>query len=245
MTPRDDDRDVRRPLSDRDADALLRGRAVTGEEGLTGFVSDLQSLTDDGAPAPSAALAAMFDGGLVPDLTASPSLPPAPRRRWWLVPVPLAVVLVGATMGAAGANALPGPAQRVVSDTISSITPIHLPKPKAHPKPERAPHHTPSQAPAAVEHESADPQQRPTPDPTSSDHDGQHSGSSDGGGRSDGVRPSASPGQEDGHGKPSPASRPVEGDHSSEPSSRPSDSGDGSGRDSSGHDSSGKSSGEG
>jgi hypothetical protein len=234
VTPRDDDRDVRRPLSDRDADALLRGRAVAGEEGLTSFVSDLQSLTDDAAPAPSAALAAIFDGGLVPDLTASPSLPPAPRRRWWLVPVPLAVVLVGATMGAAGANALPGPAQRVVSDTVSSITPIHLPKPKAHPKPAPTPRHTPSQAPAAVVHESADPQQRPTPDPTSSDHNGRHGHGSDGGGRSDGIRPSTPPGQDDGHGKPSPTSRPVEGDHSSEPSSHPSDSGDSSGRDSSG-----------
>jgi hypothetical protein len=244
VTPRDDDRDVRRPLSDRDADALLRGRAVAGEEGLTSFVSDLQSLSDDAAPAPSAALAAIFEGGLVPDLTASPSLPPAPRRRWWLVPVPLAVVLVGATMGAAGANALPGPAQRVVSDTVSSITPIHLPKPKAQPKPAPTPRQTPSQAPAAVVHESADPQQRPTPEPTPSDHDRRHGGSDGGGssdgGRSDGLRPSTAPGQDDGHGKPSPASRPVEGDHNSEPSSHPSDSGDSSGRDSSG-----KSSGEG
>lgn len=249
MTPRDDDRNVRRPLSDRDADALVRGRVVAGEEGLSSFVSDVQSLTGDAAPAPSAALAAMLDGGLVPDLTAIPSLPPAPRRRWWLVPVPLAVVLVGATMGAAGANALPGPAQRVVSDTVSSITPIHLPKPAVHPKPSQTPRHAPNQAPAAVVHESADPQQRPTPDPTASDRDGQHGGGGDGGGhsdgRSDGVRPSIPPGQDDGHGKPAPTSRPVEGEHSSEPSSRPSDSGDSSGRDSSGRDSSDKSPGEG
>jgi hypothetical protein len=191
--PRDDDRDVRRPLSDRDADAVLRGHAVAGEEGLTSFVSDLQSLADDAAPAPSAALAAMFDGGLVPDLTASPTLPPAPRRRWWLVPIPLTVVLVGATMGAAGANALPGPAQRVVSDTVASISPIHLPKPKVHPAPKAKPSPTPAVAPGhnpVVVHPTERPH-RVTPKPVNPKHSDDH-GHGDGGSNS-GRGPQASP----------------------------------------------------
>ena len=125
MRRRSDDRHVARRMSEREMDALLRGP-------LAGFVADVEALAGP-APTPSAALAALLDEGLVPDPTLVPTLPRVPRRRAWLVPVPLAVLLAG-TLGAASANALPAPAQRIVSDTVSSFTPIHLPKP-AHGKP--------------------------------------------------------------------------------------------------------------
>ncbi|MCW2706355.1 MAG: hypothetical protein JWM22_197 [Frankiales bacterium] len=201
MTGHDDDQNVRVPrfedrLVDRDADALLRGLAVTGEDGLTAFVSELQSLADQPVPAPSRALAALLEDGLVPDTTLLPVLFPVRRKRRWLVSIPLAFVVVGGTVGAASANALPDQAQRLVSDTVSSITPIHLPKPAHRRAPAPARGHAPTPAvsaqPVVPEQHGSD---RPgSPRPSASPHgvgDGQ---SEHGGGEGrDRVRPSASP----------------------------------------------------
>jgi hypothetical protein len=197
VTDHDDDQNVRVPrFDDRDADALLRGLAVTGEDGLTGFVSELQSLADQPVPAPSRALAAMLEDGLVPDTTLPPVLFPVRRKRRWLVSIPLAFVVVAGTVGAASANALPDQAQRLVSDTVSSITPIHLPKPAHRRAPAPARGHAPTPAgsaqPVVPEQHGSD---RPgSPRPSASPHgvgDGQ---SEHGGGEGrDRVRPSASP----------------------------------------------------
>jgi hypothetical protein len=201
VTGHDDDQNVRRPRSedrlvDRDADALLRGLAVTGEDGLTAFVSELQSLADQPAPAPSRALAAMLEDGLVPDTTLPPVVFPVRRKRRWLVSIPLAFVVVGGTVGAASANALPDQAQRLVSDTVSSITPIHLPKPAHRRAPAPGRGHAPTPAvsvqPVVPEQHGSD---RPaSPHPSTSPH-GVGGGQSEHGGGvgRDRVRPSASP----------------------------------------------------
>jgi uncharacterized membrane protein YgcG len=157
VTHHDDHQGVRRPRpQDRDADALLRGLAVTGEEAITAFVTDLQNLADQPAPAPSRALAAMLEGGFVPDATLPPITFPVRRKSRWLVSVPLAFAVVGGTVGAASANVLPDPAQRLVSDTVSSITPIHLPKPATKPHPRSPGKPTPT----------ATPTEGQTPEPT-------------------------------------------------------------------------------
>ncbi|MCU1601366.1 MAG: hypothetical protein JWO22_2075, partial [Frankiales bacterium] len=139
MTPSDDDRHVKRPLSDRDADALLRGPE------LAGFVADLQAMATE-IPAASPSLASMLADGLVPDATATAVLPVVRARKRWLVALPLTGLILAGTLGAASANVLPDGAQKVVSDTVSSITPIHLPKPalKAKPTPEPTARRAPS-----------------------------------------------------------------------------------------------------
>jgi hypothetical protein len=162
------------PLDERATDALLAGRSVPGEEALTAFVADTLALTRQPAPAPTAALAELLENGLVPDSTLRPTLPKA-SRHWWLLPVPLAVgslLVAGGIFGAAGANALPAPAQRVVSDTVATLTPIHLPKPASKPKPTITP--APSEDPVEPSDvneppestepaESAEPSERPEP----------------------------------------------------------------------------------
>jgi hypothetical protein len=197
VTGHDDDQNVRVPrFDDRDADALLRGLAVTGEDGLTAFVSELQSLADQPVPAPSRALAAMLEDGLVPDTTLPPVVFPVRRKRRWLVSIPLAFVVVGGTVGAASANALPDQAQRLVSDTVSSITPIHLPKPAHRRAPAPARGHAPTPAvsaqPAVPEQHGSD---RPgSPRPSASPQGVGVGRSEHGGGEGrDRVRPSASP----------------------------------------------------
>lgn len=158
ITP-DDDSDVLRRMTDREMDALLRGP-------LAGFVSDLEALAT-AVPAPSAALAELLEQGLVPDTTLTPALPRRPRRAW-LVAVPVAALVLGGTVGAASANVLPDEAQRAVSDVVSSITPIHLPRPVDKPRPTVAPTDRPSEdpvpglgaqpnlPPAAVSHRATD-----------------------------------------------------------------------------------------
>jgi hypothetical protein len=89
------------------------------------------------SPAPSPALAELLSTGVVPEV---PTALPRRRKRRWLLALPLTVAVLGGTVGAASANVLPAPVQGVVSDTVGTFTPLHLPK-KAHkPKP---PHPSP------------------------------------------------------------------------------------------------------
>jgi uncharacterized membrane protein YgcG len=190
---------------DRDADALLRGLAVTGEEALTAFVSELQSLADQPAPAPSSALAAMLEDGLVPDTTLPPVVFPVRRKRRWLVSIPLAFAVVGGTVGAASANALPDQAQRLVSDTVSSIIPVHLPKPATEPHPRTPGKLTPTATP--TEDQTPEPTEtprspllggtdgRPTSRPSQSGDDSRdgHGGGDTGTRGGDRPRPSGTP----------------------------------------------------
>ncbi|MCW2586594.1 MAG: hypothetical protein JWN55_2110, partial [Frankiales bacterium] len=88
MSPFDDDRDVTssRDLDDRAADGLLRGRAVPGEPELSAFVDELLALADGPAPAPSAALAAMLEGGLAADTRVLPvAVPVGTKAVSWRV----------------------------------------------------------------------------------------------------------------------------------------------------------------
>ncbi len=198
MTGFDDDEGVRRPLSDREADALLRGPE------LAGLVSDLQAMATQ-APQPSPALAAVLAAGIVPDATATAVLPRLVRRRRWLVALPITGAVLGGTLGAASANVLPDGAQRVVSDTVSSITPIRLPKPD---EPKPAPEPTARLAPAATAEPSEDPKPSPHPSarpsrPPERDDDGQDQG--------DSPRPFHTPEPSDeGHGPSSAPSRDEE-----------------------------------
>jgi len=140
VSRRNDDRDMKRRMSEREQDALLRGP-------LAGFVSELESLASD-VPAPSPALYALLQEGLEPDPAMVPALPRVRHRRAWLVPVPLTALVLAGTVGAASADVLPDSAQRVVSDTVASFTPIHFPKPaaKQHHKPVVTPTEDPETA---------------------------------------------------------------------------------------------------
>ena len=161
MTRGNDHQSMNRPLDERTSDALLGGRSVPGEEALSAFVTDALALTE--LPAPTAALAELLDNGFVPDATLRPALP-ALRRHRWLLPIPLAVgslIVAGGVFGAAGANALPAPAQRIVSDTVRELTPIHLPRPAGKPKPTIAP--VPSEDPGR---EAVEPSESPEPSET-------------------------------------------------------------------------------
>jgi hypothetical protein len=139
------------PFDERAADALLAGRDVPGEEALSAFVAELLAVTEGPAPTPSAALADLLEHGLEPDTAQLPTLL-TPARRRWLLPIPLAAATLaaaGGLFGAATANALPAPAQRIVSDTVGTLTPLHLPKPASKPKPavSPAPESEPSEDP--------------------------------------------------------------------------------------------------
>ncbi|MFN2539326.1 MAG: hypothetical protein ABR549_14425 [Mycobacteriales bacterium] len=182
MTTHSDDEDMTQPLDERAIDALLSGRQVEGEELLSAVVAELLALT--AAPVPSPALAAVLRDGLTPDATSVPGLPRMRRGRR-LLPLPLAAgtaLAVCGVFGAASANALPAPAQRIVSDTVSSLIPVHLPKPASHPTP--TPSESPSQRPAPravvpTRPERAEPSRRPERSPGAKQGDGH--------GRGDGV----------------------------------------------------------
>jgi hypothetical protein len=148
-----DDQGVKRPLPDRDADALLRGRPVEGEPALSGFVSELMARQE--TPVPNAALSALLEGGLVPDT--SPVVMPT-RRRSWRLPAQIAlggVASLSLVFGAASANALPAPAQAAVADVVEAVTPLHVPRPAAKPTPK--PVVTPSPRPTATRAPNATP----------------------------------------------------------------------------------------
>lgn len=178
---------MNRRLTEREQDALLRGP-------LAGFVTEVESLAAE-LPVPSPALYAMISEGLEPDPTLVPILPPVRRSRAWLVPVPLTALVLAGTVGAASANALPAPAQRVVSDTVAAFTPIHLPKPAAKPRP--TPAVVPTTAPVAPATAAPSEDPKPTHTPQGDEHRHRPSarptehGHSDEGGR--GSRHAATP----------------------------------------------------
>lgn len=190
MTPPDDDRGMKRRMTEREQDALLRGP-------LAGFVAEVESLAAE-LPVPSPALYAMISEGLEPDPALAPVLPRVRRSRAWLVPVPVTALVLAGTVGAASADALPAPAQRVVSDTVASFTPIHLPKPAAKHTQRPTPVETPT-APvvAATAEPSEDP--KPTHTPQGDEHRQRPSthatehGHSDGSGRGHGHAATPSP----------------------------------------------------
>lgn len=161
MSTDSDDQDMSQPLDERATDALLAGRSVPGESALSALVADVLALLDAPAPVPSAALAELLVDGLVPDTALLPTLPRQARRPR-LLPIPLAagaLAVAGGLFGAATANALPPPAQRIVSDTVGTLTPLHLPRPASKPKPavRPAPGSEPSEDPTHATYEPTEP----------------------------------------------------------------------------------------
>lgn len=140
MSPSGDNKDMspRRDLDDRTADALLSGHAVAGEPALNEILSQMRSLADVPAPAPSSALAAMLESGVTPASLPAPAKAARPARpavgavswgrRAWAVPLGAAGFL-SLLVGAAAANALPDGAQTAVADVVEAITPLHVPRP--------------------------------------------------------------------------------------------------------------------
>lgn len=161
----------RHRLDDRSIDALLSGRAVSGEPDLAAFVARVRALPPE-SPLPSGELAAMLEHGVPPEvLDRSPVLLPAPAHRavsWRYALVSLAAG-VTAVVGAGAANALPAPAQRAVADVVNWVTPLELPKPDAdEDSPAVAPTRTPSPEPSSSSHETS----RPAPGVSSTPDDG-------------------------------------------------------------------------
>lgn len=154
----DDHPSVTSPLPERDLEALLRGEPVIGERALSSFLDALRATAEEPAPAPSAELAALLE---TDELTRR-------RRSRWLLAAPLAVAMVGGTVGAAAANVLPAPVQRVVEHTVPGLT--HT-RPRPAP-PAVTPTVTPAHAPAplpplpSLPPTAQAPQHRPTAHPT-------------------------------------------------------------------------------
>jgi hypothetical protein len=117
-----------RRLDDRTADAILSGRAVDGEDALSGFVAAARASLPATPPAPSDALAAMLEHGTTPAAATAvqPAARPTARRR-----LQAAVAIGGAlglVVGAGAANALPGPVQNGVSDVVNWVSPLDMPR---------------------------------------------------------------------------------------------------------------------
>lgn len=153
MSRSDDDRSVtpRRRLSDRTADRLVRGFPVPEERELTELVTALTALVPEEPPAPSQRLAALLEQG-PPASTVGvvPNYAPARRRGLLLRRLTLAATAaLGLVLAAASTNALPDPAQEVVSDVVGFVTPLDLPKPQP-PRPTPSTPSTPTTAPSAV-----------------------------------------------------------------------------------------------
>ena len=111
-------------LSDRALDDLVAGRVVEGESGLVAAIAALAAAADVPAPAPSARLEALLAAGPVPVLPANRRSGP---QRWG---ARAAVAVCGgllALMGAATAQALPGPVQDAVEGAVRALTPFELP----------------------------------------------------------------------------------------------------------------------
>ena len=188
MTPDDDHSIVNSPLDDRTADALLRGVPVEGEPELTAFMSAIKR-GETAAPEPTAALAAMLEGGVVPTLVPIRSTTWTRSRTWTRThhrtAVGLGVFLAsfGGLVGAASANVLPAAAQNAVADAIEAVTPLHVPHANptpthpvtpdsttppgtgATPFPQPAPQAT-DKVDGALDHDGKGPQATPTSHPT-------------------------------------------------------------------------------
>jgi hypothetical protein len=239
VTPFGDDSDVtpRRNLDDRTVELLLSGREVDGETELGALISQVRSLADGPAPAPSSALAAMLEGGLdaatlpVPTATSAVSW----RRRSWALPLQFSLAgsaCLALILGAAAANELPAPAQTAVANAVEAVTPLHVPRPAAHSAPAVVPTPTPTRTPVPAA-------QDPSPRATHADDPTGRTGIDD---HQNGVRPAASPdggpsgsrGGDDGHPRVSPSPDDLQpadksGDGKGSGDRRKSGSGDGSG----------------
>ena len=115
-----------RPLDDSATDALIAGRAVPGEQALGDALAVLRSSVE--VVEPSAALAAMLAAGVTP-MAPAVVRTGGPRRRWALRSVVALAAVSASLLGAASANALPGPLQRAVSGLVKTLTPLELPAP--------------------------------------------------------------------------------------------------------------------
>lgn len=114
-------------LSEADADALLSGRALAGNEDLHEVVALMRTASTVPAPTPKTTLAAMLENGLAPLPVGSPQSPS--RLASWSVRVAVATAAaMTATFGAATVNALPAPVQNAVADVVGSLTPLQLPR---------------------------------------------------------------------------------------------------------------------
>jgi hypothetical protein len=143
----------RRRLDDRAAEALLSGRAVDDEAGLSAFVAGAQAMVAATAPAPSPELAHLLEHGVAAGAVAPAAV--LPRRRVSLSAVPhgrvglalgsALVVAIAGVLGAAAANTLPARAQTAVADVVGWVTPLHLPRPGS---PAVVPVGTPSPSPS-------------------------------------------------------------------------------------------------
>ncbi|MBC7373798.1 MAG: hypothetical protein H7323_07400 [Frankiales bacterium] len=148
------------PLSDRTVEALLAGRPVPAEPGLSEALALLRVAAQGSAPVASPALAALLEQGCTPLRGQARSR----WRGWW----PRATVVVAAGLGglltAASASALPPTVQGVVADVVGAVTTFELPRP-AHSSAPGLPAMVPTHTPARTE-------RTPSPMP-SDDGDGQ------------------------------------------------------------------------
>lgn len=120
-------------LSEADADALLSGRPVAEHGDLREIIGLMRAASAVPSPTPTEALAAVLDNGFDPVPVAS--APSASRWGRWTVRLAAATATAMAvTLGAATANALPGPVQTAVANIVGAVTPLQLPRPPAHAK---------------------------------------------------------------------------------------------------------------
>lgn len=237
MRPPGDDRDEMGSVNEISGDAP-GGPAAPGTAAVTLFLTELRDLGRGPAPEPSAELAALL-GGATPISRATTGHRGAVghlrhARRVALIAAAAAAVLILTGVGAAH-HALPGPAERLVSTVVNTITPFHITDRPPHSlapasPPPSARHTAPSgsddQAPTEPGHptgsasgesgdESGSAGSSPSPSATggSGDRSGDHSGEpsdGSGGGGSDGARATSGSGggSDDGSDQRSPTPAP-------------------------------------
>jgi hypothetical protein len=127
-------------LTDREIDRLLAGRTVDGADpALADLIASLAALVPECAPAPNAALAALFDGGLpvlAPESARAPQPPVAAGDRRTRRPVVVRVLGRASMAGALGLTALVGAglsgalpaAQGPAATVVGWVTPFDLPR---------------------------------------------------------------------------------------------------------------------
>jgi hypothetical protein len=227
VTPSSDDPHVTTgdDLDERAADGLLAGRPVPDEPALTAFVEELRSLASEPAPLPSAALAAVLEGGLAGDALAPPIATPVTRAPWWrprgwALPLQLGLAgaaCVGLVLVAAATDRLPAPAQTAVAEVVETFTPLHLPHGE-HRRVGRPVVVVPTPSPqptVAAETPVAQPTRRPVaPAGTTAHEDGQEAGTASDGGSTNGTGASEQPATTAGSGSddreaPQPSPTPV------------------------------------
>ena len=123
-------------LDDAGIEALLRGDPPVAEPELAAvaaFVRDLRTSAARPAPAPSAALAALFQQGPA-EASLRPPVAAASRRRpalpWWrrlaVTGIGFGVAVTG-VVGAGAAGLLPQVAEDAVGEVVEVLTPLELP----------------------------------------------------------------------------------------------------------------------